>query len=318
MEKLNLIIILGPTAVGKTKLSIDLAKRLSTEVISGDSMLVYKGFDIGTAKPTKKEMAGVKHHIIDILEPWQNFNVSDFQEKVKPLIKQLNDMGKIPILAGGTGLYIKSLVEGYVFNKTSGDNEYRLHLEKLAQEHGKEYVYNMLKQVDAETAQRLHINNFNRIIRALEVYHLGKEQISQQNHYEATGELVYNVYIVGLNRQRQHLYERINQRVDMMIDDGFVNEVKTLLDNGAKLDWQSMKGIGYREIASYLQGEISLDKAIEEMKKATRHFAKRQFTWYKKMPYISWYDVEQLTSEELLDKVTYDCRKYFSVDEVTN
>lgn len=318
MEKLNLIIILGPTAVGKTKLSIDLAKRLSTEIISGDSMLVYKGFDIGTAKPTKKEMAGVKHHIIDILEPWQSFNVSDFQEKVKPLIKQLNDMKKIPILAGGTGLYIKSLVEGYVFNKTSRDNEYRLYLEKLAQKQGKEYVYNMLKQVDEKTAQRLHINNFNRIIRALEVYHSGKEQISQQNHYEATGNLVYNAYIIGLNRQRQHLYERINQRVDMMIDEGFIDEVKTLLVNGAKLDWQSMKGIGYREIASYLQGEMSLDKAIEEMKKATRHFAKRQFTWYKKMPYISWYDVEQLTAEKLLDEVTNDCRKYFSVDEVNN
>lgn len=316
MEKLNLIIILGPTAVGKTKLSIDLAKKLSTEIISGDSMLVYKGFDIGTAKPTIEEMAGIKHHIIDILEPWQNFNVNDFQEKVKPLIKQLNDLGKIPILAGGTGLYVKSLVEGYIFNKTSKDDNYRCYLEKLAQEHGKEYVYDMLKQVDLETANRLHINNFNRIIRALEVHHLGQEQISQQNHYELTGELIYNTYIVGLHRERQHLYERINQRVDMMIDNGFVEEVRTLLSNGAQLDWQSMKGIGYREIAEYINGNISLDYAIDEIKKATRHFAKRQFTWYKKMPYISWYDAEKLSYNELLAKVTNDCLKYFQINKV--
>lgn len=180
MEKLKLIVILGPTAVGKTNLSIALAQKLSTEIISGDSMLVYKGFDIGTAKPTLEEMKGIKHHIIDILEPWENFNVSDFHDKVKPLIEQINNEGKIPILAGGTGLYVKSLLEGYIFNETSGDVEYRKHLEKLASEHGKEYVYKMLQEVDPQTAQRLHINNFNRIIRALEVYHLGKEQISQK------------------------------------------------------------------------------------------------------------------------------------------
>ena len=246
MEKLKLIVILGPTAVGKTNLSIALAQKLSTEIISGDSMLVYKGFDIGTAKPTLEEMKGIKHHIIDILEPWENFNVSDFHDKVKPLIEQINNEGKIPILAGGTGLYVKSLLEGYIFNETSGDVEYRKHLEKLASEHGKEYVYKMLQEVDPKTAKRLNINNFNRIIRALEVYHLGKEQISQKNHYELTGKLIYNAYIVGLNRSRQNLYDRINQRVDIMMDCGFVDEVKSLLQNGAKIDWQSMKGIGYR------------------------------------------------------------------------
>lgn len=290
MEKLKLIVILGPTAVGKTNLSIDLAKKLSTEIISGDSMLVYKGFNIGTAKPTLEERKGIKHHIIDILEPWENFNVSDFHDKVKPLIKQINNKGKIPILAGGTGLYVKSLLEGYIFNETSGDIEYRKHLEKLANEYGKEYVYKMLQTVDSQTAQRLHINNFNRIIRALEVYHLGKEHISQKNHYELTGELVYDAYIVGLKRSRQNLYDRINQRVDIMMDYGFVDEVKSLLQNGAKMDWQSMKGIGYREIANYLNGNIDLDTAIYEMKKSYSSFAKRQFTWYKKMPYISWYD----------------------------
>lgn len=313
MEKLKLIVILGPTAVGKTNLSIALAQKLSTEIISGDSMLVYKGFDIGTAKPTLEEMKGIKHHIIDILEPWENFNVSDFHDKVKPLIEQINNEGKIPILAGGTGLYVKSLLEGYIFNETSGDVEYRKHLEKLASKHGKEYVYKMLQEVDPQTAQRLHINNFNRIIRALEVYHLGKEQISQKNHYELTGELIYDAYIVGLNRSRQNLYDRINQRVDIMMDCGFVDEVQSLLQNGAKIDWQSMKGIGYREIASYLNGDIDLDTAVYEMKKATRHFAKRQFTWYKKMPYISWYDVEQLIEDELLATVLTDCKAHFNI-----
>ena len=313
MEKLKLIVILGPPAVGKTNLSIALAQKLSTEIISGDSMLVYKGFDIGTAKPTLEEMKGIKHHIIDILEPWENFNVSDFHDKVKPLIEQINNEGKIPILAGGTGLYVKSLLEGYIFNETSGDVEYRKHLEKLASEHGKEYVYKMLQEVDPQTAQRLHINNFNRIIRALEVYHLGKEQISQKNHYELTGELIYDAYIVGLNRSRQNLYDRINQRVDIMMDCGFVDEVQSLLQNGAKIDWQSMKGIGYREIASYLNGDIDLDTAVYEMKKATRHFAKRQFTWYKKMPYISWYDVEQLSEDELLATVLTDCKAHFNI-----
>lgn len=313
MEKLKLIVILGPTAVGKTNLSIALAQKLSTEIISGDSMLVYKGFDIGTAKPTLEEMKGIKHHIIDILEPWENFNVSDFHDKVKPLIEQINNEGKIPILAGGTGLYVKSLLEGYIFNETSGDVEYRKHLEKLASEHGKEDVYKMLQEVDPQTAQRLHINNFNRIIRALEVYHLGKEQISQKNHYELTGELIYDAYIVGLNRSRQNLYDRINQRVDIMMDCGFVDEVKSLLQNGAKIDWQSMKGIGYREIASYLNGDIDLDTAVYEMKKSTRHFAKRQFTWYKKMPYISWYDVEHLSEDELLVTVLNDCKAHFNI-----
>ena len=313
MQKEKLIVILGPTAVGKTKLSINLAKEFSTEIISGDSLLVYKGFDIGTAKPSKDEMAGIPHHIIDILEPHENFNVSDFHDIAKPLISELNAKGKIPILAGGTGLYVKSLLEGYVFNESSGDPEYRQHLENLAQKYGKEYVYNMLAKVDPVTAERLHINNFNRIIRALEVYHLGREQISQKNHYELTGELIYDVYVVGLHRQRENLYERINQRVDIMLEQGFVNEVKTLLDKGVSVDWQSMKGIGYREIAAYLSGDMELEQAIYEMKKATRHFSKRQFTWYKKMPYISWYDAESLSEDDLLKNVIADCREYFKI-----
>ncbi len=312
MKKNKLIVILGPTAVGKTKLSIDLAKQLNTEIISGDSMLVYKHFDIGTAKPTIKEMAGVVHHAVDILEPWENFNVADFHVIAKKYINDLNFAGKIPIIAGGTGLYIKSLLEGYIFNKTSGDEKYRQHLEMLAQKHGKEYVYNMLKEIDEETARRLHINNFNRIIRALEVHHLGQEKISQENKFKQSGELVYDVYVVGLKRERNILYDRINKRVDIMIKNGFVDEVKSLLSNGSSRDWQSMKAIGYKEITAYLDGEISFSNAVENMKKATRHFAKRQFTWYKKMPYISWYDVDKLSYEGLLFQIKKDCKFFFN------
>ena len=309
--KEKLIVILGPTAVGKTQLSINLAQNLHTQIISGDSMLVYKGFDIGTAKPTVQEMAGVKHHIINILEPWENFNVSDFHAIAKDLISKINAEGKIPILAGGTGLYVKSLLEGYQFNKTSGDSAYRAHLEQLAKKHGRKYVYNMLKEADPQTAQRLHINNFNRIIRALEVHHLGSEQISQTSQYDKTGELVYDVLVIGLRRQRQNLYDRINKRVDIMMQHDFVKEVQSLLDNGAQTDWQSMKGIGYREIAAYLNGKTDLATAVDDMKKATRHFAKRQFTWYRKMPYIKWYDVDKIPYENLLSTVIYDCTKFF-------
>ena len=309
--KEKLIVILGPTAVGKTQLSIDLAKKLHTQIISGDSMLVYKGFDIGTAKPTAQEMEGVQHHIIDILQPWENFNVSDFHALAKDLIHKINAQGQIPILAGGTGLYVKSLLEGYQFNKTSGDSAYRAHLEQLAKEHGRQYVYDMLKEADPQTAQRLHINNFNRIIRALEVHHLGRERISQTSRYDKTGELVYDAFVIGLRRERQNLYDRINQRVDIMMQHDFIGEVQLLLDSGAQTGWQSMKGIGYREIAAYLNGEIDLATAVDEMKKATRHFAKRQFTWYKKMPYIKWYDIDSIAYEKLLSSVIYDCRNFF-------
>lgn len=309
-KKEKLIVVLGPTAVGKTKLSIDLAKALDTEIISGDSMLVYKGFDIGTAKPTRQEMDGVVHHLIDILEPQENFNVADFHRLAKPVISRLNRQGKVPILAGGTGLYVKSLLEGYAFNETSGDAAYRAHLEALAQRHGRQYVYDMLVQADPHTAQRLHVNNFQRIIRALEVHHLGNEQISQESYFAGTGELAYDVCVIGLRRERADLYDRINRRVDLMMADGFENEVRQLLQSGVKPGCQPMKGIGYREMAAHLRGELSLEAAVEEMKKATRHFAKRQFTWYKKMPYAQWYDADKMQYEDLADEIIERCKEF--------
>ena len=306
MKSEKLIVIIGPTAVGKTELSLELAKKMSTEIISGDSMLVYKGFDIGTAKPTLLEQKSVEHHMIDILNPEQEFSVTQFKAYAQEHIQNINRKGKIPILAGGTGLYVKSLVEDYAFNETPGDEVYRRELETLAEKQGKEYVHDMLRAVDPKTAERLHVNDFRRVIRALEVYHMGGELISQDKAMLEDGKLAYDAVVIGLNRERSHLYERINQRVDLMIDSGFVEEVQVLLKAGVPRNCQAMKGIGYLDIIGYLDGLISLDTAIENIKKSTRHFAKRQLTWYRKMPYIHWYDVEEYSPKELLKIVFQD------------
>lgn len=253
MEKFKLIVILGPTAVGKTALSLYLAKKLNTEIISGDSMLVYKRFDIGAAKPKKEELSEIKHHLVDILPPDANYNVMDFCEEAKKIIENLNNMGKIPILAGGTGLYIKSLIEGYEFSKD--------------------------------------------------------KQKSTESHFLKTGELVYNTFVIGLKRERADLYERINRRVDLMIKDGLFEEVRKLLQT-LDINSQAMNGIGYKESALYLTNKISKEEAVENIKKNTRHFAKRQFTWYKKMPYINWYDADKLTEKELFEKICFDVSKF--------
>lgn len=307
--KEKLIVIAGPTASGKTALAVELARRLDTEIISGDSMLVYKGLDIGTAKPGKKEMGGIRHHLIDILDAGAGFNVTDFINLAKPVITLLNQQGRIPILAGGTGLYIKSLVEGYQFNETSGDPEYRESLQRLAEEKGREYVFDMLRKVNPDAAERLHINNFRRIIRALEVYHLGGEQISE----EKASELAYDVFAIGLGWERSVLYERINRRVEIMMEQGLYNEVEGLLKNGISDSCQSMKGIGYKELLPAVRGEISLDEAADKIKQNTRHFAKRQLTWYRKMPYIRWYDAQAEVDEKLADKIYHDMAGYYGL-----
>ena len=303
--KEKLVVILGPTAVGKTDLSIKLAQSLQSEIISGDSMLLYRGFDIGTAKPGRAEQAGIVHHMIDILEPEEEFSVTRFKAMAAEHIKESNAAGKIPILAGGTGLYIKSLLEDYCFNATKGDEQYRAQLEALAAEKGREHVHTMLAAVDPEAAERLHVNDFRRVIRALEVYHMGGEKISQEKN-APTGELIYDAYVIGLNRERTHLYARINERVDKMFDDGLVEEVRSLLARGLDRSCQAMQGIGYKEVAAALNGEMTLAQARERIKQATRHFAKRQLTWYRKMPYIHWYDVESCGAQDLLTAVSKD------------
>lgn len=275
-------------------------------------MLVYKGFSIGSAKPTKEEQAGIKHHFIDILKPDAEFNVTQFKKVAAEKITEINNVGKIPIIAGGTGLYVKSLLEDYQFNETPGDEAYRNDLEKLAEQKGKEYIHDMLKKVDLVAASRLHINDFRRVIRALEVYHLGGEVISQEKSAKDS-QLVYNAMVIGLTMERSRLYERINKRVDLMIEAGLIEEVKYLLQQGVSPTCQAMKGIGYKEVVEYLQGEVSLDYAIDHIKKSTRHFAKRQLTWFRKMPYIRWYDVEKYSSDEMVAEIYKDMAGYFLI-----
>lgn len=305
----RLIAVLGPTASGKTALSVALAKRLGTEIISGDSMLVYRGFDIGSAKPDEAERCGIRHWLLDILPPDAEFNVTDFQTEASKIITGLNEKGLIPVLAGGTGLYAKALLEGYDFNSFSGDDEYRVSLERLAEEHGKEYVHAMLEKVDPETAARLHVNDFRRVVRALEVWHLGREKISQKKE---EGRLLYDAFVIGLRWERAVLYERINRRVDLMMEQGLVNEVRQLMAAGVSRTAQAMKGIGYKETAAYLDGECSLDEAVYEIKKATRHFAKRQLTWYRKMSYIHWFEADGKTTEELLQEILPKIEEFFA------
>ena len=309
--KEKLIVILGPTAVGKTDLSIELAKKIDTEIISGDSMLFYRGFDIGSAKPSVEERQGIVHHLVDNLEPWESFNVTDFVREGQQLIHALNAQGKIPIIAGGTGLYIKALLEGYEFNETADHSDYRQELTALAEEKGRDYIHGLLQAADPEAAERIHQNNLRRVIRALEVAHFGGEQISRQKEY-GEGDLCYDTYVIGLNRERQGLYQRINQRVELMFAAGLEQEVQRLLKQGITREMQAMQGIGYKETAAYLAGEMSREAAVELIQKSTRHFAKRQLTWYRKMPYIHWYMADEMTAAELQRNVLEDLAGFFA------
>lgn len=310
----KLLVLLGPTASGKTALSISLAKALSTEIISGDSMLVYKGFDIGSAKPTTEEMSGIRHHMIDILPPDASFNLMDFLQQAKAIITRLNQQGKIPLLVGGTGLYIQSLLEGYELNSQSEDAAYRNYLEKLAEEKGREYVHGMLAKVNPQAAARLHINDFRRIIRALEVHHLGGEQLSQKK----SRELVYDCYVAGLTWRRNKLYDRINQRVNIMVEQGLQQEIINLLESGVAPDVQAMKGIGYKELLPVLTGDdvdmdTGLQEAVAKIQQNSRHFAKRQLTWYRRMPYIHWYQPELYKNTGMLaDNLLWDVQRWIN------
>lgn len=297
----KLIVILGPTATGKTMLAVRIAKELRTSIVSGDSMLVYRGLDIGSAKPGKAERGGVHHALIDCLDPAvESFNAAEFQRLAAEEIHSVNQSGLIPILVGGTGLYVKALLEGYRFNKDHENDEFRASLENLAEKRGKAYVHKMLEKVDPKLAARLHVNDFRRVVRALEVWHLGKERISQEKQNDG---LVYDTCVIGLRADRKILYERIERRVDAMIAEGLEDEVRRLLASGVARSAHAMQGIGYKEMLACIDGKLSLAEAGENIKKATRHFAKRQFTWYRKMPYIHWFDIDAVSHENLVKTV---------------
>ncbi|HEX3030655.1 MAG TPA: tRNA (adenosine(37)-N6)-dimethylallyltransferase MiaA [Bacillota bacterium] len=291
----NVIIIVGPTAIGKTAVGIDIAKLNMGEVISADSMLVYRGMDIGTAKPAKDEMQGIPHHMIDLVNPDEEFTVAMFQARAEELIKEIAERGKAPVVVGGTGLYIRSLTETVSYSSFAVDWEYRKGLNDQANELGSGWLHSQLEKVDPVAAERIHPNDQRRIVRALEVYHFTGKPISyhwkQDQLNPATPK--YHLKMYGLTLNRAKLYERINLRVDQMLTQGLVQEVSGLLDRGYSPELVSMKGLGYKEIAAYLRGVCSLEEAVETIKQSTRRFAKRQMTWFRREQNINWIDVEQ-------------------------
>lgn len=283
----RVIAVIGPTAVGKTRVSIDLALKLNTEIISGDSMLVYKNMDIGTAKPTISDRCGIPHHLIDILPPEADFSVAEFQGMAAEHIGRINADGRIPIIAGGTGLYVQALLEGYQFTPAPANAMIRERFEELARNHGSAYIHDLLRQAAPEMAAKLHPNDTRRVVRALEVYYCDGGQPSRSKS-SPDGSCIYDSLVIGLTMDRSLLYDRINKRVDIMLEQGLIEEVRYLMNEGITPHCQSMQGIGYKEMITYLKGESDLESAVTRIKQATRNFAKRQLTWYRKMPYIKW------------------------------
>jgi len=279
MNKQKVVIITGTTAVGKTKLSIEIAKLFNGEIISADSCQVYKGFDIGTAKISEKDKQGVEHYLIDIQNPNDEYNAGEFARQASLAIKKINSKGKLPIIVGGTGLYINSLL--YPFSIECGrDEEYRKQLENIASTNGKEKLYEMLKMIDPDSAKVLHVNQIDRIIRALEIYHItGKTKSEQSIEVKSA----YDYLLIVLERERSEVYNSINNRVDEMIKLGLVEEIYSLLNSGVSQGCPAMKSIGYKELLDYINGEIKLEEAIEIVKQKTRNYAKRQLTYFKKM-----------------------------------
>ena len=296
--KRPLVVLTGPTAVGKTKLSIALAKAIGGEIISADSMQVYRHMDIGSAKITAEEMQGVPHHLIDVLEPTEDFNVVIFQQKCRECMEAIYERGHIPILTGGTGFYIQAILKDVDFTENEEDTPYRRSLEQLALEKGAQVLHEMLKEVDPKSAEAIHQNNVKRTIRALEFYHLTGAKISEHNDREKEKESVYNSWYFVLNDERGRLYERIDQRVDEMVAQGLVEEVEHLKRLGCKKGMVSMQGLGYKEILGYLEGEITLDEAVYLIKRDTRHFAKRQLTWFRREKDVIWIDKKEFLYDD--------------------
>lgn len=295
-----LVILTGPTAVGKTKLSIELAKAINAEIISADSMQVYKHMVIGTAKIKQDEMEGVKHYLIDEFDPKEEFNVVKFQKYAKQYMEDIYLRGKIPLIVGGTGFYIQSIIKDVDFTENDADTTYRKELEQLASEKGATFLHEMLARVDEQSAKAIHENNVKKVIRALEFYQQTGQKISEHNLEQSEKSSPYNFTYFVLNDDREKLYERIEFRIDEMLAQGLIDEVAHLREMGYSRELVSMQGLGYKEILAYLDGECTLDEAIYILKRDTRHFAKRQLTWFKREQNVTW--VEK-------DKYNYDTKK---------
>ena len=304
----KILVLAGPTAVGKTALSIELAKKLNGEIISTDSMQIYKYMDIGSAKITTEEMDGIKHHMIDVTTPDKPFSVVDFKNMAQPIIDDLLSKDKLPILTGGTGLYINALTCNMNFTDATNDEAYRLELEELAKEHGDIYIHNMLKDIDPVSYESIHPNNRKRVIRALEVYKVTNKPFSSFNAGEDFYKSKYNVHYYVLNMDREKLYQRINKRVDIMFEKGLLNECIKLKENGYNSLMQAMQGIGYKEVLMYLENSISLEEATEMIKQGSRNYAKRQLTWFRKDPRAIFLNKDELSDEEIINIITNDIK----------
>ena len=288
--KRPLIILAGPTAVGKTAASIRLAKAIGAEIISADSMQVYRHMDIGSAKIRQEEMEGVPHYLIDVLEPEEEFNVVRFQQMAKAAAEEIYAKGKIPLVAGGTGFYIQALLYDIDFTENDGDTSYRRSLEKTAEEKGGEYLHAMLREADPKAAEEIHPHNIKRMIRALEFHHQTGGKISEHNEAEREKSSPYDFAYFVLTDERSRLYERIDRRVDKMMEEGLLEEVRYLKERGVKRESTAMQGLGYKELYAYLDGECTLEEAVRIIKRDTRHFAKRQLTWFKRERDVIWAD----------------------------
>ena len=309
MAKQPIIVVLGPTASGKTALAVELAKLYNGEVISADSMQIYRGMDILTAKPTEEEKQGIRHHLMDFLEPETDFSVADYVKLANMAVDDISRRGKIPILTGGTGLYINSLIDNIKFDDTTGDKEYRERLLAIANEKGNRYLWERLLEVDEETALSVHENNISRVIRALEVFEKTGERLSEHKKSSRLEESRFEPAMIGLTfSDRQMLYDRINKRVDAMIDDGLVNEAKEIYYS-RNLN-TAHQAIGYKELIPYFSGQASLEDCIEKIKMETRRYAKRQLTWFRRDKRINWIEVDKYENiEDILEKV----KKYIAI-----
>ena len=314
MKKKPLIILTGPTAVGKTKASIGLAKAIGGEIISADSMQVYKKMDIGSAKICDDEMEGVNHYLIDVLDPAEEFNVVLFQKMAKQAMEEIYANGHIPIVVGGTGFYIQALLYNIDFTQENEDNHIRTELETIAKEQGADYLHQMLREIDARSAETIHANNVKRVVRAIEYYRQTGKPISEHNEKERQKESPYTFAYFVLMDERQKLYDRIEKRIDVMIEEGLLDEVKALYEEGYTRDMVSMQGLGYKEILDYLDGKMTLEEAIYVLKRDTRHFAKRQITWFKREKDVCWIDKSAFQYDE--DRILAEMLNILKMKEI--
>jgi tRNA dimethylallyltransferase len=293
----KLAAIVGPTAVGKTRIAIEVAKRLNAEIISCDSMQIYRGLDIGTAKASPKEQNGIVHHLIDVVDPDEDYSVARFQEQAKNIIQELNQKQRLPLLVGGTGLYYQALVDDYTFYPLESHQKIRRQWNTIIKEKGLDYAYNYLQSIDPGYAATISPNDQKRIVRAIEVYQLTDQPFSA---LQTKSQYTYRLAVVGLYLEREQLYHRINLRVEQMLAGGLIKEVTLLRDKGYNLNHNSMQALGYKQVLSYLEGFLSKEEMIDEIKRETRRYAKRQLTWFRKDPRISWINPGEYSSDDLL------------------